>query len=349
MLNYVTLSLGVLVFLANFLIFSILLTKKNKHSTEVLILFNLLNDGLSGLSLIIGAIIDISNIFSVFKTELGYDLFLLSFKFLSSFLNRSSVLLMIMMTVNRYFAVLRPFSYKRVFRKANIVLYACTVFTISALTSCIDPISWVFELPYRQITIDVVYCYQVLSILITAGLMIYVYVAVHREFEGQNFWKPILGAFRLLFCYSICCKWFKCDVRKLTSQSSIDNNSENSPLVNSQFRLNAEQEDVNENEDEITASVKKVIEKKQRRMEHSVTTTFLFIVIVYLIVSLPVVVCLLLLVTKPSVMESEQFWAAFNSTAMLYGISFLINPYLFAFQNAYVREKLSMVARRCYN
>ena len=52
-MKHVAIVLGVLVFLVNMLVFTVLVKKRKKRATEVLVLFNLFMDSVYGLDLII--------------------------------------------------------------------------------------------------------------------------------------------------------------------------------------------------------------------------------------------------------------------------------------------------------
>merc|ERR1711894_64886 len=73
--------------------------------------------------------------------------------------------------------------------------------------------------------------------------------------------------------------------------------------------------------------------RADKRLEYKMTSTFLFISIVYVLVSSPLTICLVLAVAKPELLSNNNFFEFYYNFQLLYGISFLINPYLFAFQN----------------
>ena len=100
-LDYLKLLLGMLIFLPNSLIFGILVTKKKKKATDYLILSNLLMDAIYGLQMCCVASV------TLLMPSKPY-LFLLAL-FLEYALIFSSLSMLVVMSLNRYVAVVKPF------------------------------------------------------------------------------------------------------------------------------------------------------------------------------------------------------------------------------------------------
>ena len=116
----VKLLLGVLVFIANFFVFVIFASKRKRTSSDYLIIPNLLVDFLHGAGMCIPLYVLSSN-----KEKMMLGAFF--FQVLMFF----SLIMLFMMTLNRYTAVLRPMKYKIWFAKTRML---STFVAVSAVT-----------------------------------------------------------------------------------------------------------------------------------------------------------------------------------------------------------------------
>ena len=118
------LIIGTLVFIANIFIFTIFATKKEKFPSDFLILPNLMIDALHGLAMCIPFYLINSNF--MLKGQLCF----LTFIFFS-------LVMLILMTLNRYVAAIRPMKYKLWFNKSRILLsfLAITLITVALFSA----------------------------------------------------------------------------------------------------------------------------------------------------------------------------------------------------------------------
>ena len=105
----IKLLLGILVFNANIFVFSIFSSKKKKSPSDYLIIPNLFVDSLHGLGMCIPFYL------------LGPKL-MINGTFVYQFFTLFSLIMLILMTINRYVAVRRPFKYRKWFKKRFIIV-----------------------------------------------------------------------------------------------------------------------------------------------------------------------------------------------------------------------------------
>ena len=118
------LIIGTLVFNANIFIFTIFATKKEKLPSDFLILPNLMIDALHGLAMCIPFYLIDSNF--MLKGQLCFQIFIFF-----------SLVMLILMTLNRYVAAMRPMKYRLWFNKSSILLsfLAITVITVALFSA----------------------------------------------------------------------------------------------------------------------------------------------------------------------------------------------------------------------
>ena len=118
------LIIGTLVFIANIFIFTIFATKKEKFPSDFLILPNLMIDALHGLAMCIPFYLINSNF--MLKGQLCFQTFIFF-----------SLVMLILMTLNRYVAAIRPMKYKLWFNKGRILFsfLAITLITVALFSA----------------------------------------------------------------------------------------------------------------------------------------------------------------------------------------------------------------------
>merc|ERR1712226_511904 len=114
----VKIILGVAVFLANFLIFLIFVSKPKLTPSDYLIIPNLLVDTLQGIIMCFP--------YFLFGEEYMFDA-----SFISEIFTFFSLVMLILMSVNRYVAVALPRKYKRWFCMRNILISFSSIFILT--------------------------------------------------------------------------------------------------------------------------------------------------------------------------------------------------------------------------
>ena len=173
--------LGVLVFTSNFTVLCILCTKGGKRPSELLVIFSLLIDSLYGVW--------------IFNCSIYYlweyyvwDFFLLDLSFIS--LTTGTFQLHILVSINRYIAVLKPFSYKNYFTYFKVVFAFLVIFMISLSSSFL----WfvlLLKTDEPQVYITTWRFLRLAMVLIEGVLTIAVYKCISKQF-AVSLWQPAM-------------------------------------------------------------------------------------------------------------------------------------------------------------
>ncbi|XP_075261989.1 uncharacterized protein LOC142353591 [Convolutriloba macropyga] len=87
------------------------------------------------------------------------------------------------------------------------------------------------------------------------------------------------------------------------------------------------------------ADQKALMEQKRQQKKHHLTTMFFFISIIFILVSAPNSANQVLAHLFPNVVSLIFQWRLYLITETLYGLNFLLNPYLYSFNNSYIKQK----------
>ena len=208
-LFYTQVILGSLVFIFNFAIFCILVTKTKKKATDTLVLTNLFMDALYGLlmSCVQSTFVKMDNIDTVFVSLTYY---------IEDSLIFFSLAMLVLMTLNRYYAVVRPVRYKIYFKKSNVYKM---LFGVSLLTLIVF---FVLSIPFWKkiaghlddrfqynflVSLLIWYPIQLVLDIIVAIIMVVIYRSIAITL-GENFWTPLMktirSGFRILMTKCDC-------------------------------------------------------------------------------------------------------------------------------------------------
>ena len=112
--------LGVLVFISNFFVFLIFMTRNKKVPTDYLIMPNLFVDSLQGIA-------------TCFPYYLISGKFIFSSAFVEEIFIFFSLVMLMLMTLNRYTAVLRPIKYKKWFSLRNVIIVVLMILLLTLI------------------------------------------------------------------------------------------------------------------------------------------------------------------------------------------------------------------------
>ena len=416
--SYFFIVIGSVAAFMNFAIFCVLVQKKKKMASELLVVTNLLIDGFYGLLLISIGVLNL--------TDLNLDrLSGLDFancaagKVPGTFLIFASLCLVLIMAFNRYLAVKRPTTYKEIFSPVLVRVYLSVLLFSSMgvagvdLGICIgDP---TLESSFAD-SFSVFYIYAKFSLVFVASIaMILVYKIIAKHFS-RRFWGPIAKPF--CFCCQGCNQDNGNDTPACGGRDSElsqrkkdfiplqqmerhrrpdDNNgqpniismsdkeadynpgsSEQSDQSHQRVNLQVLSSGVTSNvsvrydsakvdEIEIAAPVvaeetptpnqssrtvavgRRIAARRARRakraltlqqQKHYVTTIFFFVCVAFLVVSLPSSLANVFSHIFEDYLSIKLQFRLYLLTEALYGINFVLNPYLFSFNNSYLKDQL---------
>ena len=170
------------IFIFNLFIARVFMSKRTFTASDLLIIAGLIGDGVYGL------ILSSSPVPIYFVREIpgdfAYYLPLLWLN-LDSFSTLFSLLMILVMTLNRYSAVVKPFQYKIYFCKRNVLLMISLVLIISFIFPMVGMISFLFVKPHR---INNFYIFiwpqiQLFIIILDTVLMLFVYIEVAKSYN----------------------------------------------------------------------------------------------------------------------------------------------------------------------
>ncbi|XP_063714612.1 uncharacterized protein LOC134842272 [Symsagittifera roscoffensis] len=206
-ISYTLFIMGSAAFFANLAIFILLLQKPNKQASEILVLCNLVIDAIYALNLAWVGLCNVADIFVDKIVGLKFQCIIRRIPY--TFLILASLLLLIIMTLNRYVAVKMPFRYKVLFKTVNVIKYLLVIGILSTLFTSFDLALCILDAheaeSYSHIFTLVWVYVKFLLIGVVAVLMFVMYKSISKQFGDNNFWLPILLPFKaLVLC--ICCK-----------------------------------------------------------------------------------------------------------------------------------------------
>ncbi|XP_075240102.1 uncharacterized protein LOC142335473 [Convolutriloba macropyga] len=227
-ISYILLFMGFAAFLANLAIFLLLIRKTNKLASEMLVLTNLVIDALYALNLAWTGLFNVTDIFVDKLVSRQFQCVIRRVPY--TFLILASLLLLIVMTLNRYVAVKMPFRYKVIFKTSNVIKYLLIVALSSTVFASFDLVLCIFDpheiKDYSHIFTLIWVYMKFLLIGIVVILMFVMYKSISKQFGDNNFWLPILLPFKAL----LTCGCQKLVHRSSTSQFELT--SMNQPLAN---------------------------------------------------------------------------------------------------------------------
>ena len=199
--SYFFIIVGSVALIMNFFIFYVLVQKKRKMANEYFVVAHLLVDGSYGLLLVsIGVInltdVDIDNITGIdfLNCSIG--------KVPSTFLIFASLCLVLLVALNRYYAVIRPIPYKDIFSRKKVRVYLAAIFICSLIVASVDLATCITDPALETkfaTSFSVFYIYAKLALVIIAAIALFVvYRTIARHFS-QSFWSPIGEPFRSCF------------------------------------------------------------------------------------------------------------------------------------------------------
>ena len=190
---YSLMALGVLIFLSNFTIFGILLSKSKKRPSELLVIFSLLIDSIYGLW------ITIFSSFRLYYSAQWVGVFN-SLSFLS--LSVCTFLLHNFVNFNRYIAVMRPLTYRKMFTYCRVVFALIVILVIGASSSlCYLEIRKTQD----QEKYDLIWHFVRLAMILIEGVFtLIVYSTISKQFS-ISIWQPALKATKELINFLRSC------------------------------------------------------------------------------------------------------------------------------------------------
>ena len=400
--SYLLIFIGFTAFIANFVIFLILLRKPNILPTEMLVLCNLLIDSTYGMALFsVGFLnvndIDLSQILAIpalpcIIRRVPY-----------TFLIMASLLLLIVMTLNRYVAVKIPFRYKIIFKPSNVAKYLLIIFSVSTVLACVDTALCIAD-PQETHALSELFtiCWIYLKVVVITAisvLMFFIYKSISKQFVG-NFYEPILLPFEALFgCKRGFCGWgqepragmpfeTKLEMSTLVTHSPANGFTQrrstehaipdisNTEHVNNLLSPNqegVERAGTNSQQEEATNSgpatlshtspkvlsattpssprkelscknsneiqVHLTADQIRERKKYQMTSMFFFISVTFIVLSVPNSVFQIISHLFENSVPISFLWKLYLITETLYGLNFLLNPYLYSFNNSYLKER----------
>ena len=84
---------------------------------------------------------------------------------------------------------------------------------------------------------------------------------------------------------------------------------------------------------------KALMEQKRQQKKHHLTTMFFFISVMFIMVSAPNSIGQVISHLFPELLSLIFQWRLYLLTETLYGLNFLLNPYLYSFNNSYIKQK----------
>ena len=395
--SYLLIIIGFTAFVANFVIFLILVRKPNMLPSEMLVLCNLLIDSAYGINLFSVGFLNVNHILLPKIPSLQCIIRRVPY----TFLIMASLLLLIIMTLNRYVAVKIPFQYKIVFKPSNVAKYLFTIFTVSTALASLDAALCIGDPNETHalselFTLFWVYLKIVIIVAISI-LMFFIYKSISKQFVG-NFYEPILLPFEALFgCKNGFCKWGRQEAAKtpldtkfeMTTlvthspinvgvqrrstehaipdlsniehannllsphpiQSEVENTSRqegvsnpgpvtldhNGPVPSTATTPTSEKKGFvdNKNQNPIRLTADQIRERRKYQM----TSMFFFISVTFIVLSVPNSVFQIISHLFENSVPISFSWKLYLVTETLYGLNFLLNPYLYSFNNSYLKER----------
>ena len=86
------------------------------------------------------------------------------------------------------------------------------------------------------------------------------------------------------------------------------------------------------------------MERKRMKQKHKTTATFFFTGTMFLLMSIPN--CIVVIIIHMNQNKNRVLYIVMMTTYAMFGMSFLLNPYLFAFNSSYVREQFRKLCCR---
>ena len=412
--SVILIIIGVIAAIMNFSIFSILVQKKKKMASELIVVVNLIIDGCYGLVLILVGCLNIWEVDLDETFQLSHLNCMVS-KVPSSFLIFASLFLVLIVACNRYMAVKYPVRYKDVFKPKRVRFYLVGMFLVSGTLGGVDVGICLLD---PQGESDFAHFYSVfwiyskfVLVMLATVVMFLVYKLIAKQFS-RSFWSPIVLPFKS------CCLMTRLHrnnetvvtaVVAFTAQPSCHHTpSDQSPeeigvapntLNNdnnsgSPDNITPEAVEVNQGRYQAMVQIGDLSERyicqneqapvpgdadpdhlelnsgstgrqgdnttsapnrRQRRVKkaltlqqqkHYVTTIFFFVSVLFLAVSVPSSVSHLINLLFDNILPSSFIFNLYLLTETLYGINFVLNPYLFSFNNSYLKERRANLCRK---
>ena len=314
------------------------------------------------------------------------------------FLVFTSLMLFIVMTLNRYVAVVRPFSYKVYFKMRNVIKCLLAIVTTNLTITILEGALLATD---ASVNATRIFRYCLISIklslvAINAVIMIITYRAIANQFVG-NFWVPVLVPLRALFFFRCRRKHQKYQTIKIRTAATVKNSPaeiEDGKNVNATVTSNyiigadtLELPEISGSSEERNSSVVKpayknhpnvsqqtaskfgsnasidssecsvleennVIkaghESRQQKQMHKLTSTFFFVGIAFILLSIPRSICMIAMMISNRLRKDDNFWGLFIVSYLFYGLNFLLNPYLYSFNNNYLKDEIRRLAREAF-
>ncbi|XP_075244124.1 uncharacterized protein LOC142338317 [Convolutriloba macropyga] len=395
--SYGFVIIGFIAAVMNFTIFSILVQKRKKMASELLVVVNLVIDGCYGLLLVLVGLLNITkcNLAKLLRIRC---LNCIIAKVPPTFLTFASLLLVLIIALNRFMAVKYPSTYKDVFKPKLVRSYLAVLFIISGtlasidLGMCIaDPLS---SSSYsKHYSIFWVYVKFVL-VMIAAVAMFLVYKLIAKQFS-RTFWSPIALPFtaccsrsknvtaapEAIARYQPKTSYVSVEIRQKKaisfSDREEDHKSSRAPSNNyepmatqnvpkrkmTDMTILADVHGIPPMTDHqvmhngniarpmirMTTDAKRVQRRARKSLtlqqqKHYVTTIFFFVCFLFLAVSLPSSISHLINLVFSDTIPITFLFNMYLLTETLYGINFVLNPYLFSFNNSYLKERMAEMA-----
>ena len=374
----------------NFTIFAILVQKRKKMASELLVVVNLIIDGCYGLMIVLVGTLNITQ-FNVARFFRIRPLNCIISKVPPTFLTFASLFLVLLIAMNRFMAVKYPGTYKDVFKPRLVRTYLIILFLVSGTMAAVDfgicvadPMGKSSFAEYYSIF----WIYAKFSLVtIAAVAMFVVYKLIANQFS-RTFWSPIAlpfmaccrrnqsvssGPSESVAKYSHNSNFVSVEMNKspFANQDDFQNQFQQMGSDDSQksdksnhsepkrkltnmtvVRFNDDVPADNANIELYSPRTRKGMGSKrfQRRarkaltlqqQKHYVTTIFFFVCFVFLAVSLPNSISHLINHIFADSLSVTFLFNLYLLTETLYGINFVLNPYLFSFNNSYLKERIA--------
>ena len=86
-------------------------------------------------------------------------------------------------------------------------------------------------------------------------------------------------------------------------------------------------------------------ESKKRKQMHKLTSTFFFVGLAFILISIPRYICMIAMMISQDLRSTPFFWQLIIASYLFYGLGFVLNPYMYAFNSGYLKQEIRLLVR----